>query len=584
MPDVMTATESAVPIEMDGLAVSAGIAIGPAYLYARPVFHVERRTLSSEQTQVEAEHFEWTVTRAERDLSKILAVAREKLGDDHVDLFDAQLLMLRDEVLYQEVIHRILNENVSAEFALYTVMTEHREQMEASSSEYLRERADDLLDVQERLLTHLRRDRLHSDIVPNTIVVSEVLTAADLLLFSRRGVLGCAFDLGGATSHVSIMARALNIPAVVSTRGVTNAVQSGDLIIVDGLGGRVIACPDAATLSHYKRVQDKYAYRVRANRTLARLPAQTLDGHSVTLRANVDLMAEVSSLQDCGAEGIGLVRTEMFLIEHGVPELEEDRQYERYRFIVETLSPAPTTFRLLDLGGDKMLALAHREHNPFFGWRGVRVLLDRPDILVPQLRAILRASAHGATRLLVPMVTTLEELERFKVVLEDVKGTLRRQGHAWDDGLKVGIMIEVPAAAMAADHLARQVDFFALGTNDLTAYTLAVDRTNDHVAGLYQELHPAVVRLIHETVLAGAKHKIPVTLCGELAGNARAVPLILGLGLTELSSTPAALPEVRRIIRSVYMKSTQALAAKALQAGSAQEVSNLLDQFHINTY
>ncbi|MCH8963304.1 MAG: phosphoenolpyruvate--protein phosphotransferase [Bacteroidetes bacterium] len=421
---------------LQGLGVSPGIAIGPVHLYARASFAVEHRELAEDEIEAEVEHFEWAVTRAEHNLGKILTLAREKLGDESVQIFDAQMLMLRDEALYQEVVHRIRNERYNADYAVMVVMTQHRQRVEASEDEYLRDRANDLQDVQDRLVMHLRRGKHLSTIDPDTIVVSEYLTAADLMLFSRRGILGCALDRGGATSHVSIMARALGIPAVVSLHGRTDVVRNDDLLIVDGIEGRVIVNPDEATLATYRTRQERYRRLLLEHEQLAPL-AETLDHHRVCLRANVEFMEELDVLEKHGAEGIGLLRTEVLLLMKGEITLDEEIQFEGYKQVVQAVAPEPTTFRLLDLGGDKMLPVAHREPNPFLGWRGIRVLLDKPEILRPQVRAVLRASAFGPARLLLPMVTNIDELRRFRQFLDQIKPTvLLATFHSFDRPIK----------------------------------------------------------------------------------------------------------------------------------------------------
>ena len=564
---------------LQGLGVSPGIAIGPVHLYARASFSVEHRELAPEEVEAEVEHFEWAVSRAEHSLGKILALAREKLGDESVQIFDAQMLMLRDEALYQEVVHRIRNDRCNADYAVVMVMGQHRQRIEASEDEYLRDRANDLQDVEDRLVMHLRRGKHLSAIDPATIVVSENLTAADLLLFSRRGILGCALDRGGATSHVSIMARALGIPAVVSLHGRTDVVRNEDLVIVDGIEGRVIVNPDPATLATYRTRQERYGQLLLEHEQLAPLTAETLDDHRVCLRANVEFIEEVDVLEKHGAEGIGLLRTEVLLLMKGEITFDEEEQFNSYKQVVEAVAPEPTTFRLLDLGGDKMLPVAHREPNPFLGWRGIRVLLDKPEILMPQVRAVLRASAFGPARLLLPMVTNIDELRRFQAFLGEMKHDLDREGHPYDDALAVGIMVEVPGVALMADRFTHEVDFFSLGTNDLTQYTLAVDRGNDRVSELFQEIHPAVLRLIKRTIDAGDKRGIPVSLCGEMGGNPRVAPILVGLGIHEISASPSYLPEVKRVIRAIKRSEAVELATRALLATDAEEVGAMLDEW-----
>ncbi|QXD17146.1 phosphoenolpyruvate--protein phosphotransferase [Rhodocaloribacter litoris] len=564
---------------LEGIGVSPGIAIGPVYLYARDAYEVEKRRLAEEEVAEELERFERAVARAERDLNKIILVTREKLGEHSADIFEAQLLMLRDEALYGAVRRFIEEKRCNADYAVKVVIDKYRRQLEAGGTEYLRERANDLLDVQERIIRHLRRGKLLSAIDPASIVVAENLTAADVVLFSRRGILGCALDYGGPTSHVSIMARALGVPAVVSMHSVTEHVRTGDLIILDGIRGRVIVNPSGETLEAYRTRQERYQRLLQEDKQLVPLPAETLDGHRVALLANLEFYEELPLLQEYGAEGIGLFRTEILFLVRGSVEISEDTQYEVYRKVVEAVRPGVTTFRVFDLGGDKLLPMAHREHNPFLGWRGIRVLLDRPELLRPQVRAILRAGAHGPVRILLPMVTALSEVRRFRAHLREAADSLRAEGHDLDGEVPVGIMIEVPSVAMQADLFAAEADFFSIGTNDLTQYVLAVDRGNDLVAGLYADLHPAVLMLVDRAVKAGHRQGIPVSLCGELATNPRAIPILVGLGLDELSASPVYLPGIKRIIRAMKRSEGVALARMAMNAASEEAIRENLDHW-----
>ncbi len=560
-----------------GIPAAPGIAIGPAYLFNKREVVVEARRISEAEVEAELERFEQAVQRAERDLNKISSVAREKLGEESASVFEAQRLMLRDASVYDRIREYIQMHRCNADYAVAHVLDEHIRRLEASNSAYLRERVADLIDVKERLIRHLRREKLLSAIDPEHIIVAENLSAADVVLFSRRGILGCASDHGGPTSHVSIMARALGVPAVVSLHGLSDSVQTGDLIILDGIQGRVVVNPRPETLALYRTRQERYRRLLQDQQHLIPLPAETLDGHRFVLRANLELIDELDLLKKFGAEGIGLFRTEVLFLMRGPLNVSEDYQLHVYRQIVERVKPNPTTFRLLDLGGDKMLPIAHREHNPFLGWRGLRVLLDRPELLLPQLRALLRASAYGPVRILVPMVTALDEYRRFQEVLEDVKAELRARGEPFDEAVPVGIMVEVPSVALMADLFAEEVDFFSIGTNDLTQYTLAVDRGNDLVAQLYEALHPAVLRLIKHTIDAGHRHGIPVSLCGELAGDPQATPILAGMGLDEFSAAPPYLPEVKRVIRAMQFREAQELAEQALQCRTASEVTALVN-------
>jgi len=562
-----------------GIGVSPGIAIGPAYLYARIPFEVQQRAIDPDLVGAETARFEQAIRRAERDLHKIIAVTREKLGEGSASIFEAQLLMLRDEAMYPEVISCIEQKGINAGFAVQSVMSKHRQIMEASDSEYLRERSNDLLDIQDRIIRHLRRGRILSAVDEDSIVIAENLTAADIILFSRRGILGCATDFGGPTSHVSIMARALGVPAVVSTHGATAQVATGDLVILDGIRGELLVNPDEATLERYRVKQKRYKRLLQEDKQLVGLPAETLDGHPVLLQANLELKEEIPLIAENGAQGVGLFRTEMLLLMEGRAIVTEEEQTVEYTRVVEAVAPHTTTFRILDLGGDKLLPMGHREHNPFLGWRGIRILLDKPELLVPQLRAILRASAHGPTRILLPMITRLSEVRQFKQILAETMDTLATEGVPFDRTISVGVMVEVPSVALQADLFAAEVDFFSIGTNDLTQYVLAVDRGNDLVAEIYNELHPAVLELIRMTAEAAHNVGIPVSLCGELATNLRAVPVLLGLGVDSLSASPVYLPAMKRVIRAMKRSEGKALAARALASSDPEDFRRFMDRW-----
>jgi len=562
-----------------GISGAPGIAIGRAYLYARVSFDIRKRILTEEELGQEPHRFEGAVRRSERDLHKIIDVTREKLGEDSAVIFEAQLLMLRDEALYDEVLKFIAENRVNAGYAVHKVLSKHRKSMNSSENEYLRERANDLQDIQDRIIRHLRKGRILSAVDPESIVIAESLTAADMILFSRRGILGCATDFGGPTSHVSIVARALKLPAVVSMHSITDEVETGDTVILDGVRGELIVNPGEETLRKYRMRRERFLRLLQEEKALVPLAAETIDGHRVKLEANVELRDELPQLKEYGAEGIGLFRTEILLLMEGRLVISEDEQFEIYKSVAESGAPGTTTFRVLDLGGDKFLPMAHREHNPFLGWRGIRVMLDRPEILVPQLRAILRASNYGPTRLLLPMITNLSEVRRFREMLAGVMAELEAAGIPFNRAIPVGVMVEVPSVALMARQFAREVDFFSIGTNDLTQYTLAVDRGNDLVAEIYRDMHPAVLRLIKETVDAAREAGIPVSLCGELATNMRAVPVLIGLGIDTFSASPVYLPAIKRVVRAMTLNEGRELAEMALRADGDGEIIERLDRW-----
>lgn len=564
---------------LKGIGVAPGIAIGPAYMYTRVSFDVDETRIDEDEAEAEIERFEKAVSRSERDLHKIIDVALDKLGKESATIFEAQLLMLRDEALYPEVVRMIETQGMNAGHAVKGVMDKHRRVMEASDSEYLRERANDLEDIQQRIIRHLRRGKLLSAVDAETIIVAENLTAADIILFSRRGILACITDFGGPTSHVSIMARALGVPAVVGMHDATDHIEPGRRLIVDGIRGVVIVDPTDETLDEYRMRQERYSRLVKEDKQLVPLPSETLDGTKISLEANLEFRNELDLLEEYGAEGIGLFRTEMLLLMEGRLNVSEQEHFEIYREVVETTKPDSTSFRLLDLGGDKMLPMGHREHNPFLGWRGIRILLQKPEILRMQIRAILRASAFGPTRLLIPMVTNLSEVHAVRTHIQAVMKELREADEEFDPEVPVGIMVEVPSVALMADSFAPHVDFMSLGTNDLTQYALAVDRGNDKVAEIYDELHPSVLMLIRSTTEAARKHNIPVSLCGELAANIRAIPILIGLGVDGFSASPVYLPAIKRVIRAMKVEEGRELAERALSATDPGELRRFLDSW-----
>ncbi|WP_095511123.1 phosphoenolpyruvate--protein phosphotransferase, partial [Rubrivirga marina] len=463
-----------------------------------------------------------------------------------------------------------------------TVLQEHRRRLEGSPNAALRERAADFLDVQNRVLRNLQQGRAVSRIDPNRVVVAENLTAADVLLFSRRGVLGVVLDFGGPTSHVSIMARALGVPAVVSLHGLAEHVQPDDMLVVDGFSGRVIVNPSAETLERAELKAARFDVITADRDALREAPSETRDGHAVGLQANVEFREEFPLLHEYGAEGVGLFRTEMLFLTQG-RALDEDQQYEVYRDAVVAAAPHPVTFRLLDLGGDKVLPMSRREANPFLGWRGLRILLDKPDLLRPQLRAVLRAASaapdDAPPKVLLPMVSGIEEVRAFRRAFRAVCAELGDEGLPHRPDIPIGIMVEVPSVALQAGLFARNVDFFSIGTNDLTQFTLAVDRGNDLVADLYRELHPAVLGLIAQTIEAAKVAGIPVSVCGEVAADPRVTPLLVGLGVDTLSASPAYLTLVKRVVRAFTMDEAEDLARRALRQPDADAVRRLLDYF-----
>ena len=564
---------------MEGMAVSRGIAIGPAYVYIRDTLKVSERLIEQGNIQNEITRLQEALLASRRQLEKIQAVAREKLGDDNTEIFLAQSMMLEDQAFLDEVEERIRKQAENAAYAVTTVLERSRQLIQASESEYIRERVNDVIDVRDRIVRNLRRGKLVSAIDDQSIVLASNLTAADIILFSRRNILGCATDFGGPTSHVSIMARALGLPAVVGLRGLADRSLQGAPCILDGFNGRLIINPDKEKKEFYVQLQERYADSLIARKKLVSVPALTLDGYQVGLEANLELVEEIDQLAEYGAEGIGLFRTEFLFLITGSLDYDEGRQYELYKRIIEGAAHRRVTFRLLDLGGDKMMPLGKREKNPFLGWRGIRILLDKPDLLSSQIRALLRASAHGMLRIMIPMVTRIEEVRAVKQIIEHEKKELQKQGIPYDDHIPVGVMVEVPAVALQADIFARESDFFSIGTNDLTQYTLAVDRGNERVCDLFDELHPSLLMLIRQTVEAARRNEIPVSLCGEIASDPRAVPVLIGLGVHTLSASPLFLPELKQVIRSMTLEEAHGIAEEVLQAPTRDQRRDIVDRW-----
>ncbi|MFV1979933.1 MAG: phosphoenolpyruvate--protein phosphotransferase [Rhodothermia bacterium] len=560
---------------LTGSGASPGIAVGKAYRFEKTSFEATRTQIERAAVSEELTRLDRSLDSSERDLLKIAAVARDQLGTESARLFEAQALMLHDPTFKAAVIDMISNELLVADYAVQSVMEEHRARLEASTNRYLRERAHDMADVQMRLVRHLQQGRVLSRIDEKRIVVATSLSAADLILFVRQKLLGCVLDYGAETSHVAIMARALGIPVVMGLEGRTREIESGVTLAVDGVAGTVVVDPSPEQVDVYRAKRERLDRSLEESAALAPILAETTDSVRVELHANLEFEEELPHLDFFGAEGVGLFRTEMlFMSEPSIPD--EDEQTRLYRRIVRRVSPRMTTFRLLDLGGDKVSTSAPQERNPDLGWRGMRVLLDTPDLLIPQLRALLRAGSSGPLRILLPMVTNVSELRQLKQVKADVEAELRAEGKSVRDSTAVGVMIEIPSAAIQADHFAREADFMSVGTNDLTQYTLAVERSNELVGHRYSSLHPAVLHLIKRTLDAGALEGTPTSLCGELAGYAPAAPVLIGLGYRELSLSPMSLPEIKQVIRGCSIVESEELARTCLEAVGADEVRSLV--------
>lgn len=569
-------------IRLQGIAASPGIGIGRIAIYRKGGGPVARQKVADAESEVQ--RFVQAVERARAELDELRSLVVERLGREEAELWDAQLMMLSDSSAADRTKERIRREGQDAASAFHEVMEQVAAQLESSDSQYIKERVGDIRDISWRVVKHVREQGQAPSIPKESIVLAHELSPGDTAYLATQRASGMVTELGGKTSHTAIIARSLEIPAVVGIKGTLVQASQGDWAVVDGNRGAVILNPAPATLESYRRQQKSYLRHVADLKKLRRSKAITRDGHQVELSANIELPEETASVLSHGAKGVGLFRTEfLFLTSDRLPT--EDEQYAIYRRVAEKLAPDPVIIRTFDLGGDKIGGQAPEpEANPFLGWRAIRFCLDRPEMFKSQLRAILKASAHGQVKIMFPMICCLEELKRARALVEEARDELRKAKAKFDEKCPVGIMIETPAAALSAQALAAEADFFSIGSNDLTQYTLAVDRTNQRVAKMYDPFNPAVLRLVREVIEAGHRAGIWVGMCGEMCADPLAVPLLLGLGLDEFSMNPVAVPEVKRMILSLRLDQCRRVAAKAMEAEAADKTRALLADFVVRLF
>jgi phosphotransferase system enzyme I (PtsI) len=569
---------------VQGISASQGITYGQAFLYVQSDVEVPSYDVEAGQRAAEIARFEHAIVVTRQQIQKIMAEVDKNLGAEEAQIFDAHLLVLEDQALISETIREFETSGKNIETCFDKVSQRYIKAFAEIDDEYLRERACDIRDVAQRVLQNLlgQSSQNLSQLVEKRVVVANDVSPSDAAGIDSSQALAIVTDSGSKTSHAVIVARSMKVPAVVGLRDLTKQVQSGDWLLVDGYEGVVIINPSQDTLFHYGQIQlQKKGYEQRLMEANRR-PAVTLDGVAITLRANIEKVDEGALVKEYLADGVGLFRTEFLYLSSGrMPS--ENEQYLAYRAIAESLAPAPVVIRTLDLGGDKPMAghahLFPKEDNPFLGYRAIRFCLENPKIFKDQLRAILRASIHGDIRLMYPMISGREELARANAVLAECKEELTSRRIAFNPDLQVGTMIEIPSAAITADLLARDCDFFSIGTNDLIQYLLAIDRVNDRIAHLYEPTHPAVIRTLKSVVDQAHSHKIKVSVCGEMAGDAVYAPLLLGLGVDELSMTPPLIPSVKYLIRSMNLSDAQKLANDALKLSSAKEILALCEEF-----
>ena len=564
---------------LKGIGVSPGIVIGKVFLLDSEDVIIPKRQISESQVSKEIAKLEDALAQARSEILRIQKKISDEIGVKHSDIFNAHLLILEDRALIEEIINKLKNEKVNVEYAFSEVFEKYKQIFSKIDDEYLKERISDITDVGKRVLRNLlgRQRRTLANLAIERIVVAYDLSPSDTALMRKEKVIGFITEIGGRTSHTAIMARALEIPAVVGLGNIRNQITPGDTLIIDGSGGEVIVNPDRATIEHYQQKRDKFSKFIKGLNKLKKLPAQTLDGHQIELAANIELPDEISSVIAHGADGIGLYRTEFFYMNRkDLPT--EGEHFQAYRRVAEEIFPRSAIIRTLDLGGDKFLSHLEipREMNPFLGWRAIRFCLARPDIFKVQLRAILRASAYGRLKIMYPMISGLEELKAANKILEEAKEDLRQTKVSFDEEMEIGVMIEIPSAALTCDILAKEVDFFSIGTNDLIQYCLAVDRANEKIAYLYEPTHPAILRLLKSIIDAAHDADIWVGLCGEMGGDPVMTVLLLGLGLDEFSTSALSILEIKSVIRALTLKEAQEITEHALSLSSAKEINEFV--------
>ncbi len=564
---------------LNGIAASPGIVIGKAFLLDSEDISISQRAIKESQIPKEITRLQDALTMTRAEIMGIRDKISHEIGQEHGDIFNAHLMVLEDRVIIEEVMERIKKEKFSAEYIFSQVLKKYIQSFLKIDDEYLRERVSDISDVGRRVIRHLVGEKRTSlaDLKDRVIVVAYDLSPSDTAMMNRKNVIGFATDIGGRTSHTAIMAKSLEIPAVVGLEKATHTIRSGDTIILDGMTGTVVLNPTPAELARYRQQQSRFQDFNRGLKRFKDLPCVTRDGRHVELAANIELPTETDSVLSHGADGIGLYRSEfLYMNRVGLPT--EEEQYLAYKTVVNAMAPKPVIVRTFDLGGDKFLSHLEMPHemNPFLGWRAIRFCLASPDIFKVQLRAILRASAHGKLRLMYPMISGVGELRQANKLLEEAKNELRAKKMPYDTEMEVGAMIEIPSAALTCDILAEEVDFFSIGTNDLIQYALAVDRINEKIAYLYEPAHPAVLRLLKSIIETGHAKKIWVGICGEMSGDPLLTPVLLGMGIDEISTSPVMVPEIKKIIRSMNYKDAQEIAKQVLTYNTGNEVLQFL--------
>jgi phosphotransferase system enzyme I (PtsI) len=565
-------------IILHGIGGSPGICIGKAYLVDKEgVDVVPKYTIGADRLEAEKTRFKAAVKKAIDELHRIITETPQELREN-AQILEMHVVLLKDKMLYGRTIQTIEDEQINAEWALRKVVLSIKPLFEGMADAYLKDRVEDVSSVSERIMKHLigAEGTSIGTIDKRVILVARNLSPAETSQINLERIMGFVTDRGGRTSHTGIIARSLEIPAVLGIEGATGTIRNDDVIIVDGTTGIVMLNPSDESLAAAEARKEEFEMRRAQYARSGHLPAKTTDGLELAVMGNIELPEEVVAVRDLGGDGIGLYRTEFqYLSRSGFPS--EDELFENYKDVVELMPDKPVTIRTLDINGDKAVAYtSESEENPVLGLRAIRYCLLKPEVFLTQLRAILRAAHYGKVRLLVPMISTIEEIRETKRLLAQAVDSLKKDGLPHQNRIPVGIMIEVPSAAVMADVLAREIDFFSIGTNDLIQYTMAIDRSNRYVAYLYNPVNPAVLRLLKQVAQAAERHHIPVFMCGEMAGEVIYVPILLGLGLKELSANPQAIPFIKNAIRLLNLEQTRKFVDELLKQNTVEEIERLM--------
>lgn len=567
---------------ISGILASPGIVFGKALVLKEEQIVLDKRKISDDEVESEVARFYKGREAAAAQLTAIKEKARQTLGEEKEAIFEGHLMILEDEELEEEIVSYLKEHKVTADVAASVVIDQQVAMLSDIDDEYLKERAGDIRDIGNRLLKNILGMNIIDlgEISEKSILVAYDLTPSETAQLNLDNVLGFITDIGGRTSHTSIMARSLELPAIVGTNDVTSRVNTGDYVVLDAINNAVYVNPPEEEIARLRALEQKYKEEKAELIKLKDLPAVTLDGRQVDVCANIGTIRDIDGAERNGAEGVGLYRTEfLFMDRDQLPS--EEEQFQAYKAVVEAMKNRLVILRTMDIGGDKDLPYMNlpKEMNPFLGWRAIRIALDRREILNAQLRAVLRASAFGKLAVMFPMIISVEEVRELKAVLETLKQQLREEGKTFDENIQVGVMVETPSAAVNAKFLAKEVDFFSIGTNDLTQYTLAVDRGNELISHLYNPLTPSVLSLIKQVIDASHAEGKWTGMCGELAGDEKATILLLGMGLDEFSMSAISVPKIKKLIRNVNYQDAQDLAKEVLQQPTAEDIEQLIANF-----